>query len=533
MPNEYLLRGGLVVDGSGASAVPSDVVLSNGRVLPSGQAASKDATVIDVSGLVVAPGFIDVHTHSDATALDAPAVSPDLAWAAARQGVTTEIAGNCGYSLFPAAQDDANAAGLLDFCTALLGPAGEPVSGMDGFAARHDGAARVNNIASLLGHSTLRAAVMGFAQRNATPEETAALCALLDEALASGAAGWSSGLIYPPGTYADTAELIALGRVSARHRAPYVTHLRDEMSGVEAALEEALEISRHSGTALHVSHHKTAGRYAVGKSAATLAMMDAARSEGLDVTCDVYPYVAGSTSLHAMLPPWASEGGFRALLARLADPAERDRMRSSIEHGEPGWENTIGNGGWDRIDVAGAPRHPAAEGHSVAALAAAAGQDPVDFVAELLLAEGGAVTIISHSMDEADMQRVLAHPGTMIGSDGVPRDGKPHPRWAGTFARVLGRYVRELGLLPLEDAVRRMTALPAGRFGLAGRGTLAPGAVADVVVFDPATVADQATFADPLRLPQGIEHVFVAGQQVLRGPHLTGAAPGAAVRRQA
>lgn len=533
MPGVYLLRGGLVVDGSGAPAVPADVALSHGRVVPPGTVNPQDAAVLDVTGLVVSPGFIDVHTHSDATALDPHPAPPDLAWAAARQGVTTEIAGNCGYSLFPAAQDGAHAAGLRDFCTALLGPAGDPVPGMDGFAERHNSAARVNNIASLLGHSTLRAAVMGFAQRSAAPEETGRLCTLLDEALAAGAAGWSSGLIYPPGTYADTAELIALGRISARHRAPYVTHLRDEMSGVEAALDEALEIARQSGTALHVSHHKTAGKYAVGKSAATLAMMDAARAEGLDVTCDVYPYVAGSTSLHAMLPPWASAGGFQALLARLAEPVQRERMRASIEHGEPGWENTIGNGGWDRIDVAGAPRHPAAEGQSIAKLAAQAGQDPVDFVADLLLAESGAVTIISHSMDEADMQRVLAHPGTMIGSDGVPRDGKPHPRWAGTFARILGRYVRELGLLSLEDAVRRMTALPAERFGLAGRGLLAPGAVADVVVFDPAAVADQATFTDPLQLPLGIEHVFVAGQEVLRGQQLTGAAPGVTVRRRA
>nr|WP_269439019.1 D-aminoacylase [Arthrobacter caoxuetaonis] len=507
--------------------------MSNGRIVPPGTITPQDATVIDVTGLVVSPGFIDVHTHSDATALDARSTPPDLAWAAARQGVTTEIAGNCGYSLFPSAQDSAHADSLRDFCTALLGPAGSPVPGMEGFAASHNKAARVNNIASLQGHSSLRAAVLGFAQRRATPEETDQMCTLLDDALNAGAAGWSSGLIYPPGTYADTAELIALGRVSARHRVPYVTHLRDEMSRVEAALDEALEISRRSGTALHVSHHKTAGRNGVGKSATTLAMMDAARSEGLDVTCDVYPYVAGSTSLHAMLPPWASAGGFQALLARLAEPVQRERMRASIEHGEPGWENTIGNGGWDRIDIAGAPKHPAAEGHSIAKLAAQAGQDPVDFVADLLLAETGAVTIISHSMDEADMQRVMAHPGTMIGSDGVPRDGKPHPRWAGTFARVLGRYVRELGLLSLEDAVLRMTALPAQRFGLADRGSLVPGAVADVVVFDPAAVEDRATFTEPLRRPIGIEHVFVAGREILCGQRLTGAAPGVTVRRRA
>jgi dihydroorotase/N-acyl-D-amino-acid deacylase len=529
---DYLLRGGRVADGSGAIPVRTDVAISIGRIVNVSGVNPREATVLDVTGMMVSPGFIDVHTHSDATALERHAEPPrDLAIAAARQGVTTEIAGNCGYSLFPGATDPAYESGLREFCTALLGPSAAPLTSMQGFAARHDGAGRINNIASLLGHSSLRAAVIGFAQRQATESETARLCTLLDEALAAGAAGWSSGLIYPPGTYANTDELVALANVSARRGVPYVTHLRDEMSKVEQALEEALEIARQSGTALHVSHHKTAGKHGIGRSAVTLAMMDEARSHGLDVTCDVYPYVAGSTSLHAMLPPWAAEGGFRALLSRLAEPAARDRMRASIAQGEPNWENTVGNGGWDRIDVASAPGHPQAEGHSISRLAAQAGQDPLDYVADLLLAEAGAVTIISHSMDEADMQRVLAHPGTMVGSDGVPKEGKPHPRWAGTFARVLGRYVRDLGLLSLEDAVRRMTALPAQRFGLAGRGSLAMGSIADVVVFDPATVADQATFTDPLLPPTGIEHVFVSGKEILRGGQLTGARPGVTVRR--
>ncbi|MFT4469963.1 N-acyl-D-amino-acid deacylase family protein [Arthrobacter sulfonylureivorans] len=533
MSGDYLLRGGHVVDGSGSVPVRADLAIANGRIVHPGDVDVQQATVLDVTGMVVSPGFIDVHTHSDATALGASAAdpSPDLAAAAARQGVTTEIAGNCGYSLFPAATEPAHTTGLREFCVALLGPAADPLPSMDAFAARHGAAGRINNIASLLGHSSLRAAVMGFAQRRATESETAKLCSLLDEALAAGATGWSSGLIYPPGTYADTAELVALGKVSKRHGAPYVTHLRDEMSKVEKALEEALEIARRSGTALHVSHHKTAGRYGIGRSTATLAMMDEARSHGVDVSCDVYPYVAASTSLHAMLPPWAADGGFGALLARLREPGQRDRMRASITHGEPDWENTVGNGGWDRIDIASAPRHPHSEGHNIAQLAAHAGQDPLDYVADLLLAESGAVTIISHSMDEADMQRVLAHPGTMIGSDGVPKEGKPHPRWAGTFARVLGRYVRDLGLLSLEDAIRRMTALPARRFGLAGRGRLAPGAVADVAVFDPTAVTDNATFTDPLLPPTGIEHVFVSGTEVLRGGRLLQARPGMAVRR--
>ncbi|GAA3863383.1 D-aminoacylase [Leifsonia kafniensis] len=535
MSTPVLLRGGTVVDGTGRPSRRADIGLAGGLIVDAASIDRSTATVIDVGGLVVSPGFIDVHTHSDAVGLqsgDAAAPS-DLVIAAARQGVTTEIAGNCGYSIFPSAHHPEFESSLREFSETLLGTGARPGADIADFRRRHDASRRLNNITSLVGHSTMRAAVMGFAQRAASRAETDELCAVLDAQLRGGAVGWSSGLIYPPGTYATTAELVALGRVSAAHAAPYVTHLRDEMSQVEAALQEALQVARQSGTSLHVSHHKTAGRFSAGKSVHTLAMMDEARADGIDVTCDVYPYVAGSTHLHALLPPWVAEGGFRSMFQRLADPAARERMRTEIVTGIAGWENTVGNGGWDRIDVATAATRPSAEGHSITLLAARAGRDPVDYVCELLQAESGQVTIISHSMDESDMRRVLAHPGTMVGSDGVPKGGKPHPRWAGTFARVLGRYVRELGVLELEDAVHRMTARPAARFGLAGRGVLASGKVADIAVFDPDTVLDQATFQDPMLHPLGVHHVFVAGQEVLRRQRPTGATPGAALHRLA
>ncbi|MFF9348941.1 amidohydrolase family protein [Streptomyces sp. NPDC014734] len=532
-PLDLLLRGGTLVDGTGAPAREADVGVADGRiaVLPAGTRAAA-TEILDVSGRVVAPGFIDVHTHSDALAAPRDAAAEpvdDLRLAPLLQGVTTEICGNCGTSLFPSLPER-----LPDLAEHLrvtfgLGPV-RPAVDFDAFAAGQDPASRHNHIASLVGHGTLRAGVMGFEDRPPRPDELDAMCALLDRALRQGAAGLSTGLIYPPGTYAATEEIVALARVAARRGKPYVTHLRDEMSQVESALEEALEIAARSGAALQVSHHKTAGRHAWGATLRTLPRLERARAEGLDVWCDVYPYTAGSTVLHAMLPPWASEGGVGALLERLRRTEVRDRIRADIVTGVAGWENTVGNGGWDLIAVAAARSRPDTEGRRVADLAAERGVHPVDYVCDLLLAERGEVTIISHSMREDDVRRVLAGPLSMIGSDGVPKPGRPHPRWAGSFARVLGHYARDQGLLPLERAVHKMSGLPARRFGLAGRGRVRDGAVADLVVFDPDTVLDRATFDRPLLAPEGVGTVVVAGRVAVRDGRPTRVRAGEVVR---
>ncbi|NUR57518.1 MAG: D-aminoacylase [Catenulispora sp.] len=501
-----LLRGGVVADGTGAPLVARDVAVVGGHlvVLEPGSTATADE-VVDVRGLVVAPGFIDAHTHSDTSVLAAADGELDIAqaYAAVRQGVTVEVAGNCGSSAFPGSFSD----------LAALSRAQESVG-------------RPNHLVSLLGHGSLRAAVVGHEARPATEQEVARMADKLDEALAAGAVGFSTGLIYTPGTYADTAEVTTLARIAAQHRKPYVTHLRDEMSGVEEALEEAVAIARDSGAALHISHHKTAGKYAWGRTETTLATLASLRDSGMDVTCDVYPYTAGSTALAAMLPPWAHDGGPARMLERLKDPAQRDLIRADISEGVPGWENTVGNGGWDRISVACARRHPQYQGRTIAEIAAARELDALDLVSELLLDEDGDVSIISHSMREDDVRRVLSAPFAMIGSDGVPKPGLPHPRWAGTFSRVLGHYSREVGLFGLTEAVRKMTGATAKRFGLVGRGVVRNGAHADLVVFDPERIADRATFEDPLVPPEGVRMVVVAGAVVVRDGEVLGARPG-------
>ncbi|MFD7448789.1 amidohydrolase family protein [Kitasatospora sp. NPDC059827] len=531
---DLLLRGGSLVDGTGAAARRADVAVVGDRVavLAPGAGAVDAVEVVDVTGRVVTPGFIDVHTHSDAltaTFDGADHGTEELRLAPLLQGVTTEIAGNCGSSLFPALPARLPALAEHLRVTFGLGPV-RPARDFAGFAAGQRPGLRRNHLASLVGHGTLRAGVMGFADRPPTPGELAAMCELLDRSLGQGAAGFSTGLIYPPGCYAGTEEIVALASVAARHGKPYVTHLRDEMSQVEKALEEALEIAARSGAALQVSHHKTAGRHAWGATVRTLARLDRARAEGVDVLCDVYPYTAGSTVLSAMLPPWASEGGPAALLARLGSPEVRERIRADLVHGVEGWENTVGNGGWDLISVAAAPARRSAEGRRIAELAAERGADPVDHVCELLLEGRGEVTIISHSMREDDVRRVLASPLSMIGSDGVPKPGRPHPRWAGSFARVLGHYGRSQGLLPLELAVHKMTGLPAARFRLDGRGVLRDGAVADLVVLDPEAVLDRATFERPLLPPEGVETVVVAGRVAVREGRPTGARAGEVLR---
>ncbi|HXF95696.1 MAG TPA: D-aminoacylase [Gemmatimonadales bacterium] len=500
---DLLIALGTVVDGTGAPRFRGDVAVRGDRIvrvsrepLPRGAAVR----VIEAGGLVVAPGFIDLHAHLD------PLLRLPGAQSLARQGVTLALGGPDGGSPFPLGPylDSAEAAGL----------------GI--------------NVAFLVGHNTIRQQVMGLADRAPTADELERLQGMVQDAMGDGAFGLSTGLKYLPGAFASTDEVVALARVAAESGGIYTSHLREEGLGLIEAVAEAIEIGRRARIPVVLTHHKAVGQPMWGASRRTLAMVDSARAAGVDVMLDQYPYTATYTGISVLVPAWAMAGGDTALFRRLADPVLRDSIERGIAFN---LLHDRGGGDLRRVQLARVSWDRSLEGKTLFDLALGAGRDTtvsggVALVLDLL--RRGGASAIYHVLDEADVERILRHPQTMIGSDGrlvEPGDGHPHPRWYGTFPRVLGTYVREKGLLTLEEAVHKMTGLPAGRLGLAERGRIAEGVMADLVVFDPATVRDRATFEDPHRYPEGILYVLVNGVPVVDGGRFTDARPGRALRR--
>lgn len=521
---DLLFRQALVIDGTGEPGFVADVAMADGCFAAAApRLEAQAAQVIPAQGLALAPGFIDLHCHSDAYHLEEPAGEIKI-----RQGVTLEVVGNCGASLAPLAPERTQMG--VDYC--LGGP--DRFRGMldwqtyGQYAAKAEGSRPVVNVAGLVGHGTVRIAAMGFANRPATPAELDTMAGLLGDALDAGAVGISTGLYYAPGLFATTEEVIALGKVVARHGGYYASHIRNEAEGLLDALDEALAVGRGSGVPVHISHLKAAGTRNWAKADAAVAKIEAARRDGMDVTCDVYPYHFSSTSLKAVIPPWALEGGTDGLVARLANPAERARIIRDIRDGLPGWENIYHNAGWEKIVISAldSPERQHLQGQSVAQGALAAGADPFEWAMDLLLAERGAVNIVAGSMNEENVARFLTLPFAMIGSDGAPRGGRPHPRVYGTFPRVIRRFVRERRSLTLEEAVRKMTSASAARLGLSDRGRIQVGRQGDAVLFDPATFGDTATFEDPCRYPVGLAAVTVGGRLVVHGDRMTGERPG-------
>jgi N-acyl-D-amino-acid deacylase len=516
-----------VVDGVTTTGV-ADVRVANGLIKEVGDLSPLPGEEVrDLDGLYLAPGFIDTHTHADCVAFLEPELEA-LAVANLRQGVTTQVCGNCGVSPFPVVDLER---GIASHLLPALGPGTRIFRTLEEWRCAVTGATMPTNLAALVGHGTLRANVMGFEDRRATEAEMQQMEGLLTTCLEDGALGFSSGLIYAPGTFAPTDELTRLARVAGQHGTLYATHVRNESDHVLDALQEAITIGSRSGCPVHVSHHKTAGRANWGKTKATLAMLERARAEGVDITIDVYPYTAGSTALQAILPPWVQQDGAEAMLERLKDGRVRQRIRRDLTETTPTWQNLVRAAGWQGIVVASARGHPELEGKSLAELQAEARQDPVDLVCELLIAHRANVTIILHMMAESDVRNTLRWQHAMVGSDGILQPGRPHPRIAGTFTKVLATYVKAQQLLSLSEAVRRMTSLPARRFGLSTRGRIAPGASADLVVFDLAALADRTTYEEPLTPPQGIAHVIVNGVFALQDGALTGRRAGEVIGR--
>ncbi len=454
MTRTLVLRGGTVVDGTGGPPLSADVAVRDGCVVAVGHRLAGDESR-DCAGHVVAPGFIDTHSHSDVKVLADPALPMKV-----RQGVTLEVFGQDGISVAPVKDEERAAwkqklAGLLgDFGVAW------DWSSVAGYLSRVSWARPVPDVAYLAPHGAIRQWVMGGEDRRATAEETVSMQALLRQALAEGGCGMSTGLIYPPCCYADTAELVALGRVLAEARRPLVVHMRSESDRIREAVQEMLGVARESGCRVHISHLKLAGRNNWGRVDELVGWVEGAQADGLRITADQYPYVAGSTLLGAILPPWAHDGGTEATLARLREPASRARMREAMAHPGPAdWDNFWSWSGPEGIVVADVPsgRRPEWLGKNLADVARRRGQDPFEAAFDLLLEERMGVAMISFSQDDAVVERIFRRPWVNACTDGL-LGGRPHPRAYGTYPRILGRYVREKRLVSLEEAAPRDAA---------------------------------------------------------------------------
>jgi N-acyl-D-amino-acid deacylase len=507
--HDVVIRGGTVFDGTGAAGRELDVAISGDRIAAiAPHIAERGREELDARGLAVAPGFIDIHSHGDGSLDDDPRDESVI-----RQGVTTIVAGQDGSSRATGAPEKSFA---------------------DWFAAM-DALGTGPNVASMVGLGTLRGVVIGDMDRPATPDEIARMTAMVERALADGACGASSGLEYTPGAFASREELIALCRPLASRHLPYATHMRNEDDRLLDAIDESIAVAKGAGCPLEISHLKTQGPRNWPHLDDVFARLDAAQSSGLDVTFDRYPYLAYSTGLTNLFPVWSRDGGTDAFLARLRDPAVAPRIR----------EATLAKieliGGWDNVQLSAIPSvtDRDAEGKRLGAAAAAHGTDPYDYTVALLERSHGSIGMAGFAMSEQNLERILADPRCMVCSDGggfaidgPTRRGSPHPRGIGTFPRVLGRYVRERKTLTLPDAIRKMTSAPAKRLRLADRGRLAPAMAADVVVFDPARIADTATFEQPFQYPIGIAAVLVNGGITLRDGQRAAVGTGRSLRAQ-
>lgn len=526
---DIIIQGGLVIDGTGAPGRRADVALRGGRIAAVGDdITAGGARVIEARGLVVAPGFIDIKTHSDFTLPLMPQAESKV-----RQGVTTEVIGHCGFSVAPALP------GKSEALARYLGPSAPWLNFREtSFAEYAAGFPPTSvNVAMLVGHNTLRLMAMGMEDRPPEANELDQMKGLLAEALAAGAVGLSSGLFTAPGSYARGEELVELGHVLKRHGGRYFTHLRDESDGVFDAFAEAAEFGAETGVHVQIVHMKLSGTDNWGGARRLLEALAAARRRGVAIDCDAYPYTAASNPLVNLLPAWLQEGGVDAMLARLGDKDVRARLAAHVE--AHGLNNFGPIPSWDAVRVSISPNLPENAGRTIADMARQAGTDDFTTALDYIVADRGQTRVLVTSMSEDDVGAFVASPDVLVGSDGnsvatdgVTGQGRPHPRFYGTFARVLGHYVRDLGLLSLEDAIHKMTGATATALGIADRGVLDAGSRADVTIFDAGEIAERATYEDPHRYAEGISTVIVNGQPVYENGAHTGALPGHVVGRE-
>lgn len=533
------MQGARLIDGSGNAAFTADIGVSAGSITAVGDLSAADATdKIDARGLTVAPGFIDIHAHSDLTNMVGPSGESKI-----RQGITLETNGQCGYSPFPVRPE---CRAELDALNPFVTPQPEWTwQSTDEFLSALQACGPSMNLCQMVGHSALRGWVMGFGNRPASTVEIMAICNLAEVALDEGAVGVSFGLAYALGSFARYDEVEAVCEVCARKDALVTVHLRDEGEGLVDSLGEMIDIARRvsdgSPLRLQIDHLKASGMRSWGRIGDALEVIEAARDEGLDIGFDCYPYTAGSRHLSGSLPAWMHDGGQEALVQRLLDPDCRARLRETHDAWERGEvSHSPFELSFDRIRVTEVSTEENAwtVGKSLEEIAQTCGLDPIEATLDFLAEERGQISVVLFSMDEADMRQALAHPLGCIATDGLVfapngplSSGRPHPRSYGTYPRAIGHYARDLGLMPMEEAVRKCTSLPASRLGIADRGRIAAGMKADLVVFEAERIIDTATFDDPHRFPEGIAYVIANGRVSVEGETNLNAGAGEVLRR--
>jgi N-acyl-D-amino-acid deacylase len=521
---DLIIKNGRIVDGTGNPWYLGEIGVKDGMITHVGRADLESRKIIDAKQQVIAPGFIDGHTHSDLMILEQP-----LSEIKMQQGVTTEVVGNCGLAPAPWSHKHKQ----------LLESYVEPVIGSSSFTWPWETVEQYmevlahskpsENVATYVAHGALRIAVMGFANRPATSDEISQMKRLLEEGMKAGAIGLSIGLLYAPGSYTPKEEIADLCSVLHKYNGLLATHIRGEGNNLIPSILEVIWIAEKSDISLHICHLKAAGKINWGKIQIALDLIENARSRGMDVTCDAYPYSAGSTSLTTVLPPWVLEGGIECTLERLKDPTLRSQIKKQLMEEQVEWDNLVVSTGWNSIFISSinSIANRGLEGKHILEISEIRGVSPIDCALDLLLDEAGKISIVYFHMSEEDVSQVVTWDKSIIISDSLGCvTGKPHPRTYGSFPRLFAKYVRQEKLLSLEQAVRKVTSFPAQRFKLGKRGLLVPGFHADLIVFDPETIADQATFEEPTQIPLGITHVWVNGVNTLSHQTHTTARPG-------
>ncbi len=528
-----MIKNARIIDGTGNPSFHGDVGIKDGKIAAvERQITCDDADeIIDAQGLAAAPGFIDPHTHDDLYVLEYPSADAKIL-----QGITTVMAGNCGYSVAPL---DPKKPDTLPSFTSLLGGKSilnkfSDVTTVGDYLDLLEEIRPGINIGTLVGNVSLRIAAMGFDMRPPTDHELAEMKRMVREAMQAGASGVSSGLIYAPGSYASTEELVELAKSAAEYDGIYASHIRGEGQEVEQSVAEAIHIGEKAGLPVQISHFKASGKINWGKTRETVNLVYEARKRGLDVTADQYPYTASSTGLFSFLPTSYLSEGFESLQKKLADPAFRAQLKADIVSPN-NLESNLVSTGFKAILVTISPSFPEFVGRNIQDVADELHKDTYEVLFDIIERDGMAAVGVFFSMSDEDVEYVMRQPFIMMGSDGLPNFSatKIHPRMTGTAPRILGYYVREKGIIPLEDAVRKMTSLPAQTFGFKGKGLLKPGFDADVTLFDPATIIDKSTYETPFEPPTGIPYVIVNGKVAVRQGNVTGCGFGKVLRHNA